>query len=378
MSWSLSIGRAFGIPLRVHLTFLLIVAFGAYKWGAAHGLAGAGFGVALTLLLFVGVLLHELGHSLVARHFGIPVLEIVLLPIGGIAALGAKPERPRHELLIALAGPLVNLGIAMVLGAVLFGLLGAGMLNLELVKSLTPSWSTLLVLLLVGNLTLGLFNLLPIFPMDGGRVLRALLASRFGATRATRWAAGFGQVAAVGLGIFAIVGGHFFLALIAGMVFLAAGRERFEASVAGALRELTARDACEVPSVLLEPGDRIATALRASMRTPQTVFPIVLGGELLGVVDRADLAIGARTVGAEAYVLSVARRDVVRVPADMPLDQVLEALRRQGAPLALVEDDGVPIGFVTHDRLNTSVMLAADALGGERRTARRAEPEYPG
>jgi stage IV sporulation protein FB len=216
--------------LRIHLTFFVVPLISAYQWGATHGWAGAFFGVAVVLLLFTAVALHELGHALVARWFGIPVSAITLLPIGGVAALEGRPRTPFAEAAIAIAGPAVNF----LLAVPLFGLTIAHALLYGLPSAATvlePSWGTLLLLLSVGNLALGLFNLLPVFPLDGGRVLRALLSTQLGEHRATRWASGTGQVAAAALFAWAVFTLKPLLALIAVFLFLAAGRERREADL---------------------------------------------------------------------------------------------------------------------------------------------------
>lgn len=366
MSWSIRIARLFGIPIRVHVTFLLIVGWGAWAWGSAHGLTGALFGVGLTLLLFASVALHELGHSVVAQRRGLEVLEIALLPIGGVATLNGRPARPRDELQIALAGPAVNLAIAVLLGAAAFALHGLGLLELEPIRSVTPSWSTLLALLLAGNLTLALFNMLPIFPMDGGRVLRALLASRWGMERGTRWAAGAGQVGAVAMGAYAVVSGAWLLALVAALVFLAAGRERFDAAARGTLASSRAAEVAQAPGVLLEPGESIVRALSRSLRSSDDVFPVVLGEQLVGVVSRAELAFAARAGRSAEPVAAIQSRGWVDVDVDETLDRVLEAMERERASLAVVHEDGVPVGVISRGHLYSAVLTVMPALGGTR------------
>lgn len=373
MSWSLRIAQAFGIPIRVHVTFLLIVAWGALSWGSRHGAAGALFGVASTLLLFVSVALHELGHSVVAQRRGLRVREIVLLPIGGVASLEGRPSRPRDELWIALAGPAVNFALAALLGGVALGLHASGYLSLESAKAMTPSWSTLLALLVAGNLSLGLFNLLPIFPMDGGRVLRALLASRWGMERGTRWAAGFGQIAAVGMGTFAVVNGAFLLGLVAVLVFFAAGRERLETTARRALRGLRAGEVSRVPSLSFSPGEPVATALGQTLRTTEEVYPVVRNGELVAVVTRAELMFAARAGRFAEPVSAVASPAFVEVDTSAELDAVLDSLERSGAVLAVVLEENVPVGVISRDQLHTAILMSSGALG----TGRPGVPASP-
>src|SRR5205823_6242672 len=179
------------------------VILSAVQWAEiGGGLGGAVFGVILILLLFVCVTLHELAHSLVAQHYGIPVRSIVLLPLGGVSQISKNPDSPLHDLLIAAAGPLTNVLIAAVLAVVLGGglhlnlLAGRGLLNGDFNQ---PNWTNLLFWLLAANVSLMVFNLIPAFPLDGGRIFRALLAMPLGYPRATRIAGVVGQVLALGI-----------------------------------------------------------------------------------------------------------------------------------------------------------------------------------
>lgn len=217
MKWSWKLGRIAGIDTHVHASFLLLVvwaAWAAYQ-GAGTGLAAL-MGVAFLLAVFGSVLLHELGHALVARRFGIRTRGITLLPIGGVAALEGEPRNPKQELAIALAGPAVNF----VLAGGLFA-----------VTAITGLGSGLLGSLMVANLMLGVFNLIPAFPMDGGRALRAFLATRLGGPRATEIAVKVGKFAAIGFGVYGLFN-NWMLMLIAAFVWVAANAEgRRSASV---------------------------------------------------------------------------------------------------------------------------------------------------
>lgn len=215
MKWSWKLGRFAGIDTYVHASFLLLVAWSAWaSWsGAGTGLAVV-MGVAFLLAVFASVLLHELGHALMARRFGVHTRRIVLSPIGGIAQLEGMPRRPRQELAVALAGPAVNFAIAAALWLVTPAFAGAGLLAAFL-GSIT-----------LANLGLGLFNLVPAFPMDGGRALRAILSERVGTYRATEIAAKLGKGIALVAGIAAVVWGHLMLALVATFVWFAANAEQ--------------------------------------------------------------------------------------------------------------------------------------------------------
>ncbi len=227
MNRGIHIGNPFGIGLFVHWTFALLLVWVGFLGLSSGGFAGAVFSILLIVALFACVTLHELGHSLAARRYGIPTRSITLYPIGGVAALARIPENPKQELVIALAGPIVNVVIA----AFLFPI--AGLMGFALPQGMPASLPQLVTMLMATNIALVVFNMLPAFPMDGGRVLRALLAFGGNYQRATNIAAGIGQGVAVlfvlaGLGI--IGGFNQMLILIGGFVFLAAGSERVAAA----------------------------------------------------------------------------------------------------------------------------------------------------
>lgn len=215
MKWSWKLGRFAGIDTYVHASFLLLVAWSAWaSWsGAGTGLAVV-MGVAFLVAVFASVLLHELGHALVARRYGIHTRRIILSPIGGIAQLEGMPRQPREELAVALAGPAVNFVLAAALWLVTPAFAGSWLL------------ATFLGSVMAANLGLGLFNLVPAFPMDGGRALRALLAERMGTYRATEIAAKIGKAVALVMGVVGVVWGPFMLALVAAFVWFAANAEQ--------------------------------------------------------------------------------------------------------------------------------------------------------
>ncbi len=218
MSWSFRLGRIAGIPIFVHWTFLILLAWLVYgHWVAGHDLATTLEGVGFVLAIFGCVVLHELGHALAARRYGVPTADITLLPIGGVARLQRIPEHPAEELVVAIAGPLVN--VAIVAALYLLGVRWPGTpLNNEHHFLVSASFFPKLMYV---NAFLVLFNLLPAFPMDGGRVLRALLALKLDYARATRFAASVGQLMAIGFGFFGLTGSPMLL-LIALFVWIGA------------------------------------------------------------------------------------------------------------------------------------------------------------
>jgi Zn-dependent protease len=362
-----------GIDIKIHFTFPLILALGAMQWASPWGVPGAVFGVVLMLALFVCVALHELGHSLVAQRFGVPVREIVLLPIGGVAMLGRNPRRPLHELLIAAAGPLVNVLIAAGLAVALewHGRLPLDGDALLRVGDSGPSLSTLAQWLLMANVSLVVFNLLPAFPMDGGRMLRAVLAMALGFRRATRIATAVGQILALGLGLWALFQGHLLLALLAAFVFLGAGQERATEEARTLLSSLRLGDAYNKHALVLQPGDRVNRVVDYLLTSYQPDFAVVHGGRLLGVVTRDAVLAALLAAEPDSYVTGIMDRNVLHLEAGLSLAEARERMAEQEARVAAVFDESRGethfLGLVNMDDLHEALRIAAFVHLGEAR-----------
>jgi Zn-dependent protease len=292
MRWSWRLLTIFGIDIKIHATFILALLWGGFLWSNG-GWRGALYGVFLTLVLFVIVVLHELGHSLVAQRFGIPVYDIILLPIGGVARLGYMPQDPKQELAVALAGPGVNLALAMLSAP--WVLIGLGLRLTEGVGSYMPIISepgllNFAAYLLMVNLSLLVFNMLPAFPMDGGRVLRALVAMKMPYRKATRLAIAGGRIFAVLFGVFSLFTANIFLALVAFFVFTGAGaegREVEEGEGGPAAIPLEPR----LPVLLADTPAHLA--FDRLIRSPYPALAVVdNGGRLLGMVTRGGMERG--------------------------------------------------------------------------------------
>ncbi len=360
MGWSLRIGRVAGIDIKVHVTFVIILVLGGFSWSGEHGVTGFLFGVALMLTLFACVTLHELGHSLVALHFEIPVREIVLLPIGGVAMFGKLPEKPRQELAIAAAGPAVNLVIAALLTLVLG--LGNGLELLDrhgLVEGAMPppGLDTFLFWLLAANVSLVVFNLIPAFPLDGGRILRALLAMVTDYARATAIAATIGQLAAVVLGVLGVLSGNFVLAIIAVFIFFGAGVESFQAKAKTVLHTLRVGDAYNKYALTLIPADRVSRVVDYILTSYQPDFAVLLGGRLLGVVTRDDILRTLANRDDDPYVAEVMQREVLQVDAEESLDKVRERLGEQNHRLAAVYTGERFLGLISREDLQEALSV---------------------
>jgi Zn-dependent protease len=362
-----------GIDIRLHFTFPLILIWGAFQWAVPHGGQGAIFGALLMAALFTCVALHELGHAVTARRLGLPVREIVLLPIGGVAFLGRNPRRPVDELLIAAAGPAVNVVIA---GILLAGMVATGTFLPALEEfgkagPGAPSLPTALFWLLGSNVMLVLFNLVPAFPMDGGRMLRALLAMVIGYARATRVAAGVGQVLAAGFGAWALFQGNFMLALVAVFVFLGASAERAGEQARGLLSTLRLRDAYNKHALVLAPADPVHRVVDYLLTSYQPDFAVIHGGQMLGIVTR-QAALQAVVENGDAYVAGVMARDFLRLDAGLSLYQAQVALTDAGATVAAVFDGERYLGLINGDDLREALQIAAYLQAAEARHGRHA------
>jgi len=364
MRWSWKIGRIAGIDLRVHATFLILLAWAALASYRATGTAtGAARGVLFTLALFASVVLHELGHALTARRYGVPTKDITLLPIGGVARLEYIPKEPREELRIALAGPAVTLAIVLVLYAAL-RLLG---LPLTPAQDALASRGSFISQLMWVNVSLLVFNLLPAFPIDGGRVLRAALALRMDYVRATEVAVRVGRGFAL---IFGIVGLFYnpFLVLIALFVWMGAAGEAAEVQRRSSLEGVPVERVMIRDVRTLTPRDTLDVALNHVLAGFQQDFPVVDGGRVVGVLSRAKLLEALAKRGRDAPVGEV-METMFRVAAPTePVEQALARLRDARCHTLPVVSDHRLDGVLTLDNVGEFMMIetALRASGGER------------
>ena len=369
MSRSLRIGSVRGIDVRLHFTFPLIVLWAAIDWGAGSylGWQGALYGVVLVLLLFVCVVLHELGHSLVAMHFGGRVKDITLLPIGGVAQMRRMPGKPGQELLIALAGPAVNVAIALVLGAI-FWMSRDG--NLPVIwrivrMAMRPGLNGLLVYLLLANAGMALFNLLPAFPMDGGRVLRALLTMGIGHMKATTVAARIGQLVSVGFFIGAIHLLNPVLMLVGFFIFTGAAQELRGAQVRRVLDSITAGQALGLSSApVLDPDQELGSVTQLAIFNHEPDFPVMRDGQLVGALHIASLNDAMREHGPWAPVSAAMTVQSLRANASDTLYDVDQLLAENEAEAVSVTGDNGFLGILTRQRIWATLHAAGAAARG--------------
>jgi stage IV sporulation protein FB len=353
MSWSLNIGSISGTQIRVHITFLLLLGWIFAVGWASEGLQAAWAGLAYIVLLFACVLAHEFGHIFTARAFGVATPDVTLLPIGGLARLERIPEKPQEEFLIAIAGPLVNVVIAFAL--VLFAGAHLNMSDLAAVESTKVS---LIDRLAAVNLFLALFNMIPAFPMDGGRVLRALLATRLGFVRATEVAAFIGQGLAFALG-FAGLFGNPLLIFIAIFVYLAASGEAHSVALRAMSQGVPVGTAMMTQFATLAPEADVEEAVQTLLKTSQSEFPVVDGnGVPVGLLARGDIIRALKERGPNAKVVDTMTSPVPTIGHRRCLDEALRILMEKSSPaVAVVDPAGRLVGLVTSETIGEMLML---------------------
>jgi len=350
MSWSIPIIRIAGIQLRIHITFLLLIGWLAIGYYAEGGSAAAAGRILFILLLFACVVLHEFGHALAAKAFGINTPDITLLPIGGVARLERMPEEPTQELIIAAAGPAVNVVIA---------------LGLWLVIGWSPAadpavfeGSNLLMKLMQINVWLVLFNLLPAFPMDGGRILRALLATRMSYARATQAAATVGQGFAF---IFGFLGLFFnpMLIFIALFVYIGASQEAALAQMRAVSRGLPVSSAMVREFRSLPEDATLQEAVDALLATSQHDFPVVDElGNVLGVLTRHDLISALRRDDPQIRVGDIMRRDIPSVTTGTRFEDALRIMQESNSPaLPVLDNMKRLVGLLTPENVSELMMI---------------------
>ncbi|PZF75541.1 site-2 protease family protein [Aestuariivirga litoralis] len=356
MNWALTIGSVAGTRVRLHVTFLIFLAWIGIADYLAGGPSAAAESIVFILLVFLCVTLHEFGHIAMAKRFGVNTPQVILSPIGGIAAMERMPENPRQELLVAIAGPLVNVAIALALMAVL----GLGP---QFIASFDFDRATLAERLLLVNVVLVLFNLIPAFPMDGGRVLRAVLAMNMAPVRATALAARIGQAFALAFFVMGLLWNPI-LMLVGVFIYFAAAAEEQQAAFTGLATRLFVRDAMEPSPVVLGEHDPVSQAIDALLASPQKDFPVVDGtGRIVGLLDRDAMIRGLRERGAAVPVGEVMRGCAPLLPGE-PLAEAYAAMRARGAGAEVVMDAaGRVMGVLTAENV-AEMMLVESARPG--------------
>lgn len=363
MRGSWKIARLAGIDVRIHATFLLLLAWVGWSgYREAGELAGAVGGLLLIAMLFALVVLHELGHALAARRCGIATRDITLLPIGGVARLERMPSEPRQQLLVALAGPAVNVLLAVVFAAI------AALIGAELVPRGSQSPGLLAQLVYI-NVALALFNLLPAFPMDGGRALRALLALRLDGLRATQIAAGLGQAIAIVLGVTGLFLSPV-LMLVGVFVWFGARAELHAAQLEGTLTGLPVIAAAQRQLQTVADHEALETAVNRTLASFQHDFPVLAGGRVVGLLSYRTMLEALRSHGPEVRISEVMDPAPASVSAREPLSRALSELQASDGRCLLVLGKGDRLaGLLTLEGVGELVAVREAIREGERRRA---------
>jgi Zn-dependent protease/CBS domain-containing protein len=352
MKWSWRIARIGGVDIYVHATFLLLLAWvGFSHWSERRSIAAAVDGVSFVLAIFSCVVLHELGHALAARKFGIPTRDITLLPIGGLARLERMPDKPLQEMWVAVAGPLVNVVIAASLFAGLYISTSVGTLN-----QLTLTTGSFVARLMIVNIILVVFNLIPAFPMDGGRVLRAFLALSMDYTVATQVAATVGQAIALVFGFLGFFVNPWLL-FIALFVWIGAAQEASMTQMKMSLSGIPARRAMLTDFRTVAPEDNLSSVMDLILAGSQTDFPVVDSAGLQGILTRSNLLQAVAKQGPQTPVADVMQRDYQTVSPGEMLEVAFNRLQQCPCRTLPVVHSGQLVGLITAENIGEFLMI---------------------
>ncbi|PSR14488.1 MAG: site-2 protease family protein [Bacteroidetes bacterium] len=354
--WSLPIGRFSGIQVYIHWTFMILLAWIlVMNYSAGHSLVEGGWSLLFVLTLFGCIVLHEFGHALTARKFGIKTGDITLYPIGGIASLESMPEKPAQELLVAIAGPTVNFTIAVLLWGYLR--VSGTFPDLAALKdSATLQDQSFVFNLFAANLLLATFNLLPAFPMDGGRVLRALLAFRMDRAKATRVAASVGQLLAIFL-VFLGFSYDFWLVFIGLFVYLGAGGEAAFETSRQILSPHTVRDAMMTKFSALHPADPLGKAVELLLDGQDQEFLVIDQGKVVGILLRLDIIRGLAALGKASPVEKAMQTEFLTLTPELALKDIYPKLVATKCSVFPVVEKGALVGVVDMDNIQELIWV---------------------
>lgn len=363
MQWSYRIGSLFGIPLRVHITFpMLIVAYAAL-FGYEYGITAAVRGAVLIIFLFICVVLHELAHSKQAQKYSIKVRNVTLLPIGGVSNMEEIPENPRQELRIAVVGPLTSLAIGVVLLTIN---VAAGLPFFDFnIEKIATSFEYLPMYLAWINIFLAVFNLLPAFPMDGGRVIRAFLAQKMSYVRATRVAATIGKAFAVIFGIVGLLINPILL-FIAFFVYLGASSEEQAVMIGEGLKGLKVKDVMNAECVTI-PADTSLSRLveKIFQGTCRGVIPVTEKGVYVGLARQKDILSAIHEHGLEIEVGKIARKNLPAVSPEDNLNDVYKRMQKEQEKAYAVMDNGELVGTISLEDLGRAYSVVTAIRSGK-------------
>ncbi len=352
MKWQWKLGNFAGIDVYVHATFLLLIGWVGYSHWLENQLWSEVFsGILFIIALFACVVLHEYGHALTARKYGIKTRDITLYPIGGVARLERMPEKPVEELWVALMGPAVNVVIAAALFTFLY-------LTNSLVplSELTVASGSFLERLMMINISLVLFNLIPAFPMDGGRVLRAFLAMRMDYVRATQIAATIGQGMALLFGLIGLFGNASLL-FIAFFIWIGASQEAGMTQMKNAISGIPVGRAMLTDYKSLSPRDTLARMSQLILSGSQHDFPVIDNDRVIGVVTRDDFIMALTQHGEGIAISAIMKKDLPEVDSYEMVENALMRIQESGVPALPVTHAGQLVGIVTAENITEYLMI---------------------
>ncbi len=338
-----------GVPVRLHFTFVLLIVFLLVNGLGSN--QSAAFYVLYIIALFTSVLIHELSHAWVGARYGIKTVEIVMFPIGGVSRLARNPK-PSEEIWIALAGPLANVLVA----GVLLGVLAWQGALVNVLELFEPTDSNLVERIAFGNLVLAGFNLLPAFPMDGGRVLRSVLARLKNEEDATRIAAWSGRMLALSMGLYGLLSMHIPLVFVAFFVYMGAAREGAASMGRTLTQGIPVRAAMVTAYHTLSHGSTVRDAANLQLATAQQDFPIVHGEQVIGLLGRSALLRAMAREGPDTYVAAAMDREFPKLSPDMDLAEVLPLMAQAGACALIMQGEQL-LGLITSENLSQYLLL---------------------
>jgi Zn-dependent protease/CBS domain-containing protein len=364
MKSSLKIATVMGIPIRLHITFLLILPMFAYVFainpqpfgfrGVEPAIIKYSLSVLTAILLFASIILHELAHSYMAMRYGVKIESITLFLFGGVSAMEEIPRKPGEEAKMASAGPLTSL----VIGFVCLFIYG-NLISPDPELSQNPVY-LIIWILGVMNLVLGIFNLLPAFPMDGGRVLRSFYARRMSYVKATQSAAAVGKFFAILMAIFGILVGNLWFPLIALFIYVGASEEERSTRAEVTLENILVRDIMTRDVVSVIPSMNVEDLVKFMFEKKHMGYPVIEGDNLRGIVTFTDIQRVPYLERPVARVSDIMTRDIISVPPDAQASDVLKLVTSRNIGRVVVIDNGSVVGILSRTDLVRILRLRSE------------------
>jgi len=359
MKWSLYLGKPWGIKLFIHWTFLILIGWVLIsQLSQGSTLQQALWPVGFILAVFACVTFHEYGHALAARKYNVSTQKITLLPIGGIASLEKIPDKPSEELVVAAAGPLVNVVIAIL---IYLGLILSGTPVIFPTEMNQMNISNFFPMLMLVNIILVVFNLIPAFPMDGGRMLRALLAMRMDKIIATRWASSIGQFFAILFAFWGLMAGNPFIIFIAVFIYLGAQAEYQNMASVSLLSGFKVRDITMHKFTALHPYERLSHAIQIMLDSQEERFVVLSDQQVVGTLTKRNIIEGLNNHGPDLSIQQAMNKDIQTVTEETPLEEAMNVFQQKGISLLPVMRETQFIGLLDMDNIH-EFMLIQSAL----------------